>query len=225
MLRVTVVDFVARAPIANAVATMIGANGAILATGVSNQVGSIDFAGHTGGRLVLTVRKLGYTPVVADTMVLAGRDTASRQILMQRIPQFLAPVAIRGERESIRNATFSGMKIGTLGATVITPTQVDVALPGANDFTDIVSRNPSAGLSVDYQRKCVMSNRGDPPSCLPVIVDGLLLANANDVVPPEIVDYLAMVRGNEMGMLYGSIGEHGTVVIFSKRGPVRGPRQ
>ena len=116
------------------------------------------------------------------------------------------------------------MKIGTMGAVVIAPSQVDVALPGASDFTDLVSRNPSAGLSVDYERKCVTSNRGDPPGCLPVIVDGMLTSSASDIIPPEIVDYMVILRGNEIGVLYGSIGEHGAVLIFTKRGIKRGPR-
>ena len=116
------------------------------------------------------------------------------------------------------------MKIGTLGATIITPTQVDRAVLGAKDFTDLVSRNPSAGNTVDYERRCVFSIR-PPQGCLPVIVDGLLIGSAADVIPPEVVDYMLILRGNEIGVMYGTIGENGAVIVFTKRGPKRGPRE
>lgn len=210
-------------PVSNAVIVVARPDSEIRARGLTNRDGQLVLTLRSGGLYGVLIRRLGFTPVRLDSLRLATSDTILRNVRLHAIPQFLAPVAIRSERETIRNATFSGMKIGSLGATVITPSQVDVALPGATDYTDLVSRNPGAGFGVDYQRKCVVSNRGDPPMCLPVIVDGLLLSNVNDAIPPEIVDYMLIVRGNEIGVLYGSIGEGGAVIIFTKRGLRRGP--
>ena len=225
VVRVTVRDSATAKAIPRAIVTLVHGGGATSANAVTDADGFALLAVRPAGVYALTVRRLGYSPILADSLAMRQGDTLDRAIVMHEIAHFLAQVAVRAERESIRNATFSGMKIWTLGATVITPSQVDVALPGATDFTDLVSRNPSAGFSVDYERKCVMSNRGDPPMCLPVIVDGLLLSNANDAIPPEVVDYMLIVRGNEIGVLYGTIGENGAVLIFTKRGTKRGPGQ
>ena len=83
---------------------------------------------------------------------------------------------------------------------------------------------PSQETEENPWLKCVLSTRGDPPFCLPVIVDGLLMSNVNDVLPPELIDYMLVVRGNELGVMYGSIGELGAVIVFTKRGLKRGPQ-
>ena len=50
------------------------------------------------------------------------------------------------------------------------------------------------------------------------------MSNVNDVLPPEIIDYMLVVRGNELGTMYGSVGELRAVIIFTKRGLKRGPQ-
>jgi hypothetical protein len=225
VVRLTVQDSSSREPIGLAVVALVGAQGVIAATGITKRDGTLVVGPRAPGTYTIVVRRLGFTPSVSDRFVLGATDTVTREVNIHQIPQFLAPVAIRGERESILNAMFSGMKIGTLSAAIIAPSQVDLALPGATDYTDLVSRNPVPGLRVNYERKCVMSNRSGFEVCLPVIIDGLLTSSPNDVVPPEIVDYMLIVRGNELGVFYGTIGELGAVVIFTKRGPQRGPQE
>ncbi|MEP7346537.1 MAG: hypothetical protein ABI877_14800 [Gemmatimonadaceae bacterium] len=50
-------------------------------------------------------------------------------------------------------------------------------------------------------------------------MDGQLTGTAADVLPAEIVDSILILRGNEIGVMHGSIGENGAVVVFTKRGP------
>ena len=119
------------------------------------------------------------------------------------------------------------MKVGTLGAVIISPTQVDLAVVGAQDVLDLVSRNPSPGFGIDRAQKCVVSLRGYPPMCLPIFIDGVLVSadgDLADAASPEIVDYIIILRGNEAGVLFGSVGENGLMLIYTKRGLKRGPR-
>ena len=193
-------------------------------SGFTNSSGHLLLKAPTPGSYALFVRKPGFEPKTTAWFDLAADDSVAHEIDVWRIPQFLPDVAIRAERESIRDAKFFGLKIRSLGAVIFTPSHVDKALRTSNDYTDIVTRNPLPGIAVDYGRKCVLSTRGDPPFSLPVIVDGLLMSNVNDVLPPELIDYMLVVRGNELGVMYGSVGELGAVIVFTKRGLKRGPQ-
>jgi hypothetical protein len=196
----------------------------VAASGFTNSTGLLLLKAPKSGSYALFVRKLGFEPKTTAWFEIADDDSSAHEVDLRRIPQFLPDVAIRVERESIRDSKFFGLKVRSLGAVIFTPSQVDKSLHGANDYTDIVTRNPSPGIGVDYGRKCVLSTRGDPPFCLPVIVDGLLMTNVNDVLPPELIDYMLVVRGNELGVMYGTIGELGAVIVFTKRGLKRGPQ-
>jgi hypothetical protein len=221
---VIVRDSVSRESVSEAIVTLVRPAGSVAASGFTGSTGRLQLKAPKPGSYALFVRKLGFEPKTSTWFDVGAGESAPREIDLRRIPQFLPDVAIRAERESIRDAKFFGLKIGSLGAVIFTPSQVDRALHGSNDYTGIVTRNPSPGIGVDYGRKCVLSTRGDPPACLPVIVDGLLMSNVNDVLPPEIIDYMLVVRGNELGVMYGTIGELGAVVIFTKRGLKRGPQ-
>jgi hypothetical protein len=221
---VVVRDSIALAPVADAMVALVRPAGTVAASGFTGSNGQLTLKAPTTGSYALLVRKLGFESKTSPWFEVGAGDSSSRAIDLRRIPQFLPDVAVRAERESIRDAKFFGLKIRSLGAVIFTPSQVDKALQSSNDYTDIVTRNPSPGIAVDYGRKCVLSTRGDPPFCLPVIVDGLLMSNVNDVLPPELIDYMLVVRGNELGVMYGSIGELGAVIVFTKRGLKRGPQ-
>lgn len=223
VIRTLVRDSLSGHRVGGAIVSLVGQTGSLERSSVSSPEGELTWK-VAPGTYTIAVRKLGFEPKSSEPFAVLPNDTVSREVLLSRIPQSLATATIRGEHQAIRDSKFFGMRLGSIGSVIIAPSQVDAALPGANDFTDIVSRNPSAGFSVDYGRKCVLSNRGFPPACLPVIVDGMLRQNAAGVVPPEIVDYMLIVRGNELGVLYGSIGELGAVIIFTKRGMKRGPQ-
>lgn len=223
VLSITVRDSVEHQLLGAAIVSVVDQKGKLEKSGVTTAAAILNWRLTTPGTYAISVRKLGFAPQSSEWFTVASADTVSKEILLQRMPQYLAGVTIRRERDSIRDAKFFGLRIGSLGAVVITPSQVDRALPGANTFTDIVSRNPSPGISVDHGRKCILSNRGYPSTCLPVIVDGLLAKDAEDIIPPETIDYMFIVRGNELGVMYGSIGELGAVLIFTKKGLKRGP--
>lgn len=222
--RLTVVDSLTKDGVPDAIVTIVDRAGNIAGSGRTRGGGTFQLKLPAAGTYSYFVRRLGFSPAVSDAFEVAAADTARVTLPMRRIPQFLTEVAIRSERETIRNESFFGMKIGTMSATVISPTQVDRGILGANDFTDIIGRNPGAAYQVDRERRCVLGMRGYPPGCLPVIVDGVLTGNSADVVPPEIVDYIIIVRGNELGVMYGSIGLDGAVLVFTKRGLRRGPQ-
>lgn len=224
VVRLTVVDSATAEGIADAAVAMMDARGQIVSSGLTRSGGVLQLKPRATGSFSVLVRRLGYRPTASEPFGLMGTDTTVVQVRMPRIAQFLPEMAIRSEREAIRNEKFFGLKIGTLSATVIAPTQVDRAVLGAKDYTDLIARNQSAGFAVDYERKCVMSTRGYPDGCLPVIVDGLLVGNTAEVLPPEVIDYIIILRGNEVGVMYGSIGSQGAVVVFTKRGVKRGPQ-
>lgn len=210
-------------PLGGVIVTLVDAGGDIVASGITRSGREIVLGARRSGVYSVFVRKLGYSPVVSDPIQLRDGEAIAMALTMRTIPQFLPEVAIKGEQDDIRRGKFFGMQIASLGATIISPTQVDRAVLGARDLTDLVARNPSAGNRVDHEQECVLSLRGYPPACLPVIVDGVLTNGSNDVIPPEIVDYILIVRGNEVGVLYGTVGEQGAMLVFTKRGRKRGP--
>ncbi|MEP7344074.1 MAG: carboxypeptidase-like regulatory domain-containing protein, partial [Gemmatimonadaceae bacterium] len=224
VVRLTVRDSVTKEVLTDAIVTLLDQGGAIAATGRTRSGGTLVLKPPAPGRYAFSVRKLGFAPATSELFDVTAGDTTRQDLTMRRIPQFLSEVAIRSERESIRNGRFFGLKIGTLSAAIISPTEVDQAVTGARDFTDLVARNSPLGVGVNFERRCVVSPPGTN-ACLPVIVDGLLTGYAADVVPPEVVDYILILRGNEIGVMYGTIGQNGAVVVFTKRGPKRGPRE
>lgn len=220
-------DSLSGTPIADVQVSLLTEHGVVLTFTRTTRAGTFRVSPKKSGTYAVFARKLGFEPTRSEFLTLGTDDSVATNLLMKKIPQFLPDVAIRQERNAIMNEKFYGMKISTLGATVVSPTQVDEALPGARNVLDLLNRNPGAGISVDQERKCVLSLRGYPPTCLPVIVDGLLVSTEGDIedaVSAEVVDYILVLRGNETGVLFGSVGEKGVLVIFTKKGLKRGPR-
>jgi hypothetical protein len=63
--------------------------------------------------------------------------------------------------------------------------------------------------------------------CLPFVIDGQLFPDGSamqDVVVPEVIDYMVVLRGSEVGVRYGSIGHNGIILIATKRDWRRLPR-
>lgn len=218
-------DSLTGTPVADAQVALIGALGELFASTRTSRDGAFALSAKAPGTYSVFARRMGFRAARSDAIAV-GSEVVETTVLMTRIPHFLPNVAIQEEKESIMKQRLFGMKVSTLGATVVTPTQVDRALPTARNALDLINHSPGAGLSVDQERKCVLSLRGYPPMCLPVVIDGVLVSadgDIEDAVPADIVDYIIILRGNETGVLFGSVGEKGVVLVYTKRGLKRGP--
>jgi hypothetical protein len=84
-------------------------------------------------------------------------------------------------------------------------------------MADVLARRALPGILIDQYQRCPKSIRGG--GCLPFAIDGQLYPNGaslQDVVVPEMVDYIIVLRGSEVGVRYGSIGHNGIILIATK---------
>jgi hypothetical protein len=180
------------------------------------------------GEVAIFARRLGFTPQRSPFRTLGATDSLSLDLTLSGAPLRLSAVLIQSQRDSIRQTRVFGMDMRTIGGTIITPAQVDQAVMGARNILEVFSRQAVVGFSVDEDRGCIIHERGGlVRECLPAVVDGMLVPDGRalrDMVAPETIDYMMVLRGHEVGVLFGSIGEQGVLVVITKNGLKRGPR-
>ncbi len=176
------------------------------------------------GVFTLIARRFGFRPERRAGVTIAPGDTVGIRITMERLSLVLDPILVQAQRDTVRRSSVFGINLRATGGHIVTPTEVDRAVLGARDLADVLARQPLGGMRVDQYRRCLVSNRG--PGCLPAVVDGQLFFDGttlNDFVLPELIDYMVILRGTEVGVRFGSIGTNGILLIATKRGPLRGP--
>jgi hypothetical protein len=139
---------------------------------------------------------------------------------MARLYASLDQVLVVAERDSIRrHPTVFGIDLRATGGQIMTPAEVDQAILGARDIADVLQRRALSGVVIDQRLRCPRSSRATG-GCLPFVVDGQLYPNGtaiSDVVVPEMIDYMVMLRGSEVGVRYGSAGQNGILLIATRR--------
>jgi hypothetical protein len=170
------------------------------------------------GTFRLHARRFGFTPRYSAFFHVGPTDTIAVRITLDHSATILDPIVIVSERDSVRREWNPfGINLRATGGHIITPTEIEYATMGARDMADVLGRRAVPGVLIDQYRRCPRSIRGG--SCLPVAIDGQLFRDGTalqDVVVPEMVDYVIVLRGSEVGVRYGSIGHNGIVLIATK---------
>jgi hypothetical protein len=179
------------------------------------------------GTFVVFARRFGFKPRYSAPLHIGPGDTVAVRLTLARAPSILDPVVITAQRDSVRREWNPfGINLRATGGYIITPTEIEAAILGARDMADVLARRAIPGVLIDHFRRCPRSNRGG--GCLPFVIDGQLYPDGSafqDVVFPEMVDYVIVLRGSEVGVRYGSIGHNGIILVATKRADWWRPRR
>jgi len=170
------------------------------------------------GTFRLHARRFGFRPRFTEFIHIGPTDTIAVRITLERAATVLDPIVVRSERDSVRREWNPfGINLRATGGHIISPSEIEYAILGARDMADVLARRGLPGIVIDYYRRCPRSIRGG--GCLPFAIDGQVYregASLQDVVVPEMVDYVIVLRGAEVGVRYGAIGGNGIILIATK---------
>ena len=208
------------APLAQVSLGLLDPTGRVIATAKTGKSGVAHLPGADSGRFKVIARRFGFRPLETEVLRLGPSDTAGVRLTMTRLYAALDPVLIVAQRDTVRqHATVFGINLMATGGQIMTPAEVDHAILGARDIADVLQRRALAGVTIDQRLRCPRSSRA-VGGCLPFVVDGQLYPNGtsiSDVVVPEMIDYMVMLRGSEVGVRYGSVGVNGILLIATRR--------
>jgi outer membrane cobalamin receptor len=218
-LRGVVTDAVTHEPVAGATITIGGTKlGA-----VSDSAGRYQIADVPSGRRLVTVRRIGLSPVTRSTVINAAGESVLNFALMQTASRLNEVVVT-----------------GTIAPTAMREVPMAVTIIRAEDIErhhltrlDQIFRGMTPGgvawdLGTDNYTNSI-SARGTNTflvgqSSVKIYLDGIELAN--DLYAPidvSSIDHVELTRGPEASTLYGSNAGGGVMQIFTKRG-VEGTR-
>jgi hypothetical protein len=207
------------APLTQVGLVLIDASGAVRASARTSADGMVHLPSADTGHFSILARRFGFRAYQTDLFQVGPNDTVAVRLTLQRFAMALDPVVISAQRDTVRKATNAfGINLRASGGHIITPTEIDFAIMGARDMADVLGRRGLPGIIIDQVRRCPRSNRG--AGCLPFVIDGQLFTDGTalqDVIVPEVIDYIVVLRGSEVGVRYGSIGHNGIILIATKR--------
>ena len=191
----------------------------IIASAKTGSDGNARWPKADTGFMRVVARRFGYSPQTSATFRIGPTDTIAIRITLARVSLVLDPIVVKAQRDELRDGRNPfGINLRATGGHIITPTEIDQAVLGARDVADMLARRAIPGVLVDQRARCPRSNRGG--GCMPFVIDGQVFRNGaslQDVVVPEMVDYIVILRGSEVGVRYGSIGHNGIILIATKR--------
>jgi len=221
-LTISVRDTAGR-PIPQVALTLIDSSGDARATARTGATGIAHLPRADTGAFRVFARRFGFRPRQTEYLRISATDTIAIRLTLERVATVMDPVLILAQRDSVRsNRNPFGINLRATGGHIVTPSEIDFAMLGARDAADMLARRALPGLIIDQVKRCPRSNRGG--GCLPFVIDGQLFTDGSamqDVVVPEMIDYMVILRGSEVGVRYGSIGYNGIVLIATKRDFVR----
>jgi hypothetical protein len=204
---------------------LLDARGNLKATAKTSGVGVAHWPRADTGYFRVHARRFGFRARQSDLIHVGTGDTVAVRITLDRAPAVLDPIVIAAQRDTVRDSRAFGFNLRATGGHIITPTEIEQAIVGARDLADVLQRRALPGIIIDQGRRCPRSIRA--PGCLPFVIDGQLFRDGTalqDVIVPEVVDYILVLRGSEVGVHYGSVGFNGIILIATKRAEWSGRR-
>ncbi|MBX6333292.1 MAG: TonB-dependent receptor, partial [Gemmatimonadaceae bacterium] len=216
-LRGVVTDAVTHAPVAGATITI----GGTTLGAVSDSAGRYQIANAPSGRRLVTVRRLGLTPVTRSAVINASGESVLNFVVTHAASRLnevvvtgtIAPTAMREVPTAvtvIRAEDIERHHLTRLGQIFrgMTPGGVAWDLGTDNYTNSIIARGTNTFLAGQ--------------SSVKIYLDGIELAN--DLYAPidvSSIDHVELTRGPEASTLYGSNAGGGVMQIFTKRGVER----
>ncbi len=222
VIRGIAVDSVTREPLEGAVVSLLDSTADVVTAVRTSNRGRFQMRLHERGYFAIDVRAIGFLPHTSGWIPLANGETIDVTVRVVRSAPLLSRVTVEAEREAIGDRSFLGMKLKTMSARVITPSEVTAARGSARDYMEIMQSSLPAGfavktLDVRINKRCIVSTRNG--ACAAIFVDGMRVQNAEqaiDLAPPASIDHVVIVRAIEAGMLFGGDADAGAILIFRK---------
>jgi hypothetical protein len=209
----------ASAPLPQVGLLLLDRSGRMRASTKSSDAGVAQWPKADTGTFRVVARRFGFRAVASDFFHMGANDTIAVRLTLERVPALLDPIVVVAEKDSVRKGWNPfGINLRATGGHIVSPSEIESAILGARDMADVLGRRGLPGILIDHYKRCPKSNRGG--GCLPFAIDGQVFPNGEslqDVVVPEMVDYVIVLRGSEVGVRYGSIGHNGMILIATKR--------
>jgi len=209
-------------PLAQVGLALLDTAGRVVASARTSNAGVAHMPSADSGVFRVFARRFGFRPLQTNLIRIGAGDTIAVRLTLARLAVVLDPVTILAERNTVRDSRVFGINLRATGGYIVTPGEIDFAIMGARDVADILGRRAVPGILIDQARRCPRSNRGG--GCLPFVIDGQLFPDGSalqDVIVPEMIDFIVVLRGSEVGVRYGSIGHNGIILIATKQGTLQ----
>ena len=207
---------------------------------VTGPNGEFTLTGVPIGARSITVRRIGYEPVVRPVTVVLG-STATADVALRVSAVNLSEVVVTGTGIATEKRKV-GTNIATVDSALISRAQattVDQAMQGKIPGAQITQNSGSpggGGISVRLRGVNSFISGSDPL----YIIDGVIVNNESGQLAdlgtranpqnrladlnPDDVEHIEIIRGAAAAALYGSRANNGVVQIFTKRGTSGKPR-
>ena len=207
---------------------------------VSGPNGEYTLVGVPIGARSITVRRIGYEPVVHALTVTLGTTTTA-DVALRVSAVNLTEVVVTGTGIATEKRKV-GTSIATVDSAVISRAEavtVDQAMQGKIPGAQITQNSGSpggGGISVRLRGVNSFISGSDPL----YIIDGVIVNNESGQLAdlggrsnpqnrladlnPDDIEHIEIIRGAAAAALYGSRANNGVVQIFTKRGTSGAPR-
>src|SRR5438874_13433680 len=207
---------------------------------VTGSNGEYTLVGVPIGARSITVRRIGYEPVVQPVTVVPG-STSTADVALRVSAVNLSEVVVTGTGTATEKRKV-GTNIATVDSSVISRAEavtVDQAMQGKIPGAQITQNSGSpggGGISVRLRGVNSFISGSDPL----YIVDGVIVDNESGQLAdlgtrsnpqnrladlnPDDIEHIEIIRGAAAAALYGSRANNGVVQIFTKRGTSGKPR-
>jgi hypothetical protein len=221
IVRGVILDSLEKDPIQDAWVSLLDSTGHLISAVRSARNGRFRLDARGNRYFAVHTRSAGFQALVSGWIEGALTDVFDVTVRLPRLPGQLPEIVVTAERDSLREfATILGMKVGTFGGRLITPSQVAYAVGGARDYLDVLQSQAIVGFSLkcldrSCVERCYASNRG---GCVKLYIDDVpvRLENAADLIPPWMIDYALVLRSGEAGVFAGGDSQAGALLIYTK---------
>lgn len=222
VIRGIALDSATKEPLEGAVISLLDSTADVVSAVRTSSRGRFELRLHDAGYFAVDVRAIGFLPHTSGWIPLARGETIDVTVRVVRSAPLLSRVTVNAERESIGERRFLGMKLNTMSARIITPSQVAATVGSARDYIEVAQSWLPPGYVVSYldvriNKRCIASVRNG--KCAAIFVDGLRVSNAEaalGLAPPSLIDHVVFLHAIEAGVLVGGDADAGAILIFRK---------
>lgn len=222
VIRGVALDSATNDPLEGAVVSLLDSTADVVSAVRTSSRGRFELRLHDAGFFAVDVRAIGFLPHTSGWIPLASGETIDVTVRVVRSAPLLSRVTVNAERESIGEQRFLGMKLKTMSARIITPSQVAATVGSARDYIEVAQSWLPAGYNVAYldvriNKRCIASVRNG--RCAAIFVDGMRVRDAEaalELAPPSLIDHVVILRAIEAGVLVGGDADAGAILIFRK---------
>ncbi|MGQ0766646.1 MAG: carboxypeptidase regulatory-like domain-containing protein [Gemmatimonadota bacterium] len=222
------------APLHDALVSLIDTTGGMVAAVRTDRRGRYTINVPGSGVYAVVASNPGFKRVVSGWLEVTASETLDVKLRLDRQATVLSPIVVSAQRDSLMEFRVRGVPLKTLAGSVITQAEFKQASEGTTRTTEAIQnlRIPTVYLKsfevsvgdprVDGFRTCLTFIRTD--GCITIVIDGLRLSSddqlfhLDEVVRPEQVKGMVMLRPAEAWVLFGTDTANGVLLIITKTG-------